>query len=174
MPSTTAICSSATTCCAAVAPPTSISVASKTISSQTSSSTTMTSPCVSSRCSSTTSPIAPLPRPQPTSPTHLSTLVFGKHRPVFCRHCFRLPLLSPLLYVAIALKKSSHLGRGTHVPRSGYACTSVGVRMYLGRGTHLPRSQDDDLTVPFAQLSASFQITNEPSRTDPLRGFKRQ
>ena len=28
-----------------------------------------------------------------------------------------------------------YLGRGTHVPRSGYACTSVGVRMYLGRGT---------------------------------------
>ena len=27
------------------------------------------------------------------------------------------------------------LGRGTHVPRSGYTCTSVGVRMYFGRGT---------------------------------------
>ena len=144
MPSTTASCSSATTCCAAVAPPTSISVASKTISSQTSSSTTMTSPCVSSRCSSTTSPIAPLPRPQPTSPTHLSTLVFGKHRPVFCRHYFRLPLL--------------------YVPRSV-------VRMYLGRSTHVPRSEYDDLTVPFAQLSASFQTTIEPSRTAPLRGF---
>ena len=28
-----------------------------------------------------------------------------------------------------------YLGRGTHVLRSGYACTSVGVHMYLGRGT---------------------------------------
>ena len=27
-----------------------------------------------------------------------------------------------------------YLGRGTHVFRSGYACTSVEVRMYLGRG----------------------------------------
>ena len=149
MPSTTASCSSATTCCAAVAPPTSISVASRTISSQTSSSTTMTSPCVSSRCSSTTSPIAPLPRPQPTSPTHLSTLVFGKHRPVFCRRCFKKVIAS----------------------RSGYTCTSVGVHMYLGRGTHVPRSEYDDLTVLFAQLSASFQTTIEPSRTAPLRGF---
>ena len=31
--------------------------------------------------------------------------------------------------------KSSYLGRGTHVPRSGYTCTSVVVRMSLGRGT---------------------------------------
>ena len=30
------------------------------------------------------------------------------------------------------------------VPRSGYACTSVGVRMYLGRGTHVSRSGYDD------------------------------
>ena len=58
--------------------------------------------------------------------------------------------------------------------RSGYTCTSVGVHMYLGRGTHVPRSGYDDLTVPFAQLSASFQTTIEPSRTAPLRGFKRQ
>ena len=165
MPSTTASCSSAMTCCAAVAPPTSISVASKTISSQTSSSTTMTSPCVSSRCSSMTSPIAPLPRPQPTSPTHLSTLVFGKHRPVFCRHCFRLPLL----YVAITLCRRCF--KKVIASRSGYACTSVGVHMYLGRSTHVPRSGYDDLTVPFAQLSASFQTTIEPSRTAPLRGF---
>ena len=64
-----------------------------------------------------------------------------------------------------------YLGRSTHVPRSGYACTSVGERMYLGRGTHVPRSEYDDLTVPFAQLSASFQTTIEPSRTAPLRGF---
>ena len=35
----------------------------------------------------------------------------------------------------IALKKSSHLGRGTHVPRSEYTYTSVGVRIYLGRST---------------------------------------
>ena len=55
--------------------------------------------------------------------------------------------------------------------RSGYACTSVGGHMYLGRGTHVPRSGYDDLTVPFAQLSASFQTTIEPSRTAPLRGF---
>ena len=55
-----------------------------------------------------------------------------------------------------------YLGRGTHVPRSGNACTSVG---------HVPRSEYDDLTVPFAQLSASFQTTIEPSRTAPLRGF---
>ena len=54
------------------------------------------------------------------------------------------------------------------------ALTSVGVRMYLGRSTHVPRSGYDDLTVPFAQLSASFQTTIEPSRTAPLRGFKRQ
>ena len=26
-------------------------------------------------------------------------------------------------------------GRGTHVPRSGYTCPSVGVRMYFVRGT---------------------------------------
>ena len=37
--------------------------------------------------------------------------------------------------------------------------------MYLGRSTHVPRSEYDDLTVPFAQLSASFQTTIEPSRT---------
>ena len=43
--------------------------------------------------------------------------------------------------------KSSYLGRGTHVPRSGYACTSVGVRMYLGRSTHVPRSGYDDNVV---------------------------
>ena len=54
------------------------------------------------------------------------------------------------------------------------ALTSVGVRMYLGRGTHVPRSGYDNLTVPFAQLSASLQTTIEPSRTAPLRGFKRQ
>lgn len=30
---------------------------------------------------------------------------------------------------------SSHLGRGTHVPRSGYTCLSVGIRTSLGRGT---------------------------------------
>ena len=39
---------------------------------------------------------------------------------------------------ASALKrilKSPYLGRDTHVPRSGYTCTSVGVHMYLGRGT---------------------------------------
>ena len=74
----------------------------------------------------------------------------------------------------VALKKSSHLGRGTHVPRSEYACTSAGGRMYLGRSTHVLRSWYDDRTVPFAQLSASFQTTIEPSRTAPLRGFKRQ
>ena len=28
-----------------------------------------------------------------------------------------------------------YLGRGTCVPRSGYVCTSVGVRAYLGRST---------------------------------------
>ena len=54
------------------------------------------------------------------------------------------------------------------------ALISVGVRMYLGRSTHVPRSEYDDLTVPFAQLSASFQATIKPSRTASLRGFKRQ
>ena len=51
------------------------------------------------------------------------------------------------------------------------ALTSVGVHMYLGRSTHVPRSEYDDLTVLFAQFSASFQTTIEPSRTAPLRGF---
>ena len=31
--------------------------------------------------------------------------------------------------------KSSSLGRGTRVPRSGYTCPSVVVRMSFGRGT---------------------------------------
>ena len=45
--------------------------------------------------------------------------------------------------------KSPYLGRGTHVPRSGYACPSVGVRMYFGRGTHVPRSGYDDFMCSF-------------------------
>ena len=38
------------------------------------------------------------------------------------------------------IRKLSYPDRDTHVPRSGYACTSVGVRMYFGRGTHVLRS----------------------------------
>ena len=30
------------------------------------------------------------------------------------------------------------------LPRSGYTCPSVGVRMYFGRGTHVLRSGYDD------------------------------
>ena len=44
----------------------------------------------------------------------------------------------PNNFDASALKrilKSSYLGRGTHIPRSGYTCPSVGVRMYFVRGT---------------------------------------
>ena len=51
----------------------------------------------------------------------------------------------------VALKKSSHLGRGTHVPRSGYTCTSVGVRMYLGRGTMTNRFLSHNFQLPFKQ-----------------------
>ena len=32
----------------------------------------------------------------------------------------------------------AHLGREMCVPRSGYMCTSVGIRVYLGRGTCVP------------------------------------
>ena len=35
----------------------------------------------------------------------------------------------------ISVAAYAHLGRDTCVPRSGYMCTSVGVRVYLGRGT---------------------------------------
>ena len=38
----------------------------------------------------------------------------------------------------------AHLGREMCVPRSGYMCTSVGIRVYLGRGTCVPRSGYDD------------------------------
>ena len=51
--------------------------------------------------------------------------------------------------------KSSYLGRGTHVFRSGYACTSVVVRMYFGRGTHVLRSGYDDFMCSL-RLSDGF------------------
>ena len=35
----------------------------------------------------------------------------------------------------ISVAAYAYLGRDTCVPRSGYMCTSVGVRVYLGRGT---------------------------------------
>ena len=44
--------------------------------------------------------------------------------------------------------KSSYLGRGTHVPRSG-------GRMPLGRGTHVPRSGYDDFMCSL-RLSDGF------------------
>ena len=43
------------------------------------------------------------------------------------------------------------------VPRSGYTCTSVGVRMYLGRSTHVPRSEYDDNVVHFENKRVHFR-----------------
>ena len=40
------------------------------------------------------------------------------------------------------------------VPRSGYACPSVGVHMYFGRGTHVPRSGYDDFMCSFVLFCA--------------------
>ena len=71
----------------------------------------------------------------------------------------------PNNFDASALKrilKSPYLGRGTHVPRSGYTCTSVGVRMYLGRSTHVPRSGYDDNVVHFREQNGSFKRTKKP------------
>ena len=44
----------------------------------------------------------------------------------------------------ISVVKCAYLGRDSCVPRSGYMCTSVGIRVYLGRGTCVPRSGYDD------------------------------
>ena len=63
----------------------------------------------------------------------------------------------PNNFDASALKRiltSSYLGRGTHVPRSGYTCTSVVVHMYFGRGTHVPRSGYDDFMCSFVLFCA--------------------
>ena len=57
------------------------------------------------------------------------------------------------------VRKLSYLGRGTHVLRSGYACTSVGVRMYFGRGTHVPRSGYDDNEAFLRRLSGEKEKT---------------
>ena len=45
------------------------------------------------------------------------------------------------------VRKLSYPDRDTHVLRSGYACTSVGVRMYLGRGTVTMKHFWDDFRV---------------------------
>lgn len=47
------------------------------------------------------------------------------------------------------------------VPRSGYTCTSVGVRMYIGRSSHVPRSRHDDNVVHFREQEGSFNGTNK-------------
>ncbi len=45
------------------------------------------------------------------------------------------------------IRKLSYPDRDTHVPRSGYACISVGVHMYLGRGTMTMKHFWDDFRV---------------------------
>ena len=57
-----------------------------------------------------------------------------------------------------------YLGRGMHVLRSGYACTSVGVRMYFGRGTHVPLSGYGDNEAFLRRLSGEKEKTKHVKR----------
>ena len=47
------------------------------------------------------------------------------------------------------------------VPRSGYTCTSVGVRMYLGRGTMTIWFISENKTVHFREQEGSFNGTKK-------------
>ena len=78
------------------------------------------------------------------------------------------------------IRKLSYPDRDTHVPRSGYACTSVGVRMYFGRGTHVLRSRYDDNEAFLRRLSGEKEKTKhvkrennscEKEKANRLRGF---
>ena len=42
--------------------------------------------------------------------------------------------------------------------RSGYMCTSVGMRVYLGRGTCVPRSERDDQQVSLTRHGRILDI----------------
>ena len=57
------------------------------------------------------------------------------------------------------VRKLSYPDRDTHVPRSGYACTSVGVRMYLGRGTMTRGFISENRRVHFREQEGPFNET---------------
>ena len=50
------------------------------------------------------------------------------------------------------------------VPRPRYACTSVGGHMYLGRGTHVPRSGYDDIKALMRRQQPSCELNIKNSK----------